>query len=213
MLMKIFHALMPKEEKFFDYFCAHSEKIVAATEALQQMMVSGDDPAPYCRTIYTKEGEADAITRTTLLAIHRSFITPFDRAEIHSLISAMDDTIDLVEETAQRVELYEVSAFTPQMKEMAESAGKCAEIIQQTMPLLTAINKNSTRISAMCVMVSKIEGQADHQLRNGLSELIKSGQDPIHILTRKEIYELLESVIDRCQDVMDVVQSIVIEHV
>jgi predicted phosphate transport protein (TIGR00153 family) len=213
MLMKLFHALMPKEEKFLDYFCAHSDKIVAATEALRQMMHSEGDPAPFCQAIYAQEGEADAITRSTLLAIHRSFITPFDRADIHGLISAMDDTIDLIEETAQRVELYGVTEFAEQMKEMADSARKCAEIIQQTMPLLATINKNSTRISAHCVAVSKIEGQADRQMRQGLSELIKSGQDPILIITRKEIYELLESVIDRCEDVMDAVQGIVIEHV
>jgi len=213
MLMRLFHALMPKEEKFLDHFCAHSEKIVAATEALHQMLEAGGDTAPFRQTIYTKEGEADAITRATLLAIHRTFITPFDRADIHGLISAMDDVIDLVEETAQRIELYDVTDFTEQMKEMAASAHKCAEIIQQTLPMLAAINKNSTRISALCIAVSKIEGQADRQMRQGLSELIKSGQDPIRIMTRKEIYELLESVIDRCEDVMDAVQGIVIEHV
>ncbi|MEI6559353.1 MAG: DUF47 family protein [Rhodospirillaceae bacterium] len=213
MLLKLFHALMPKEERFLDYFSAHSEKIIAATEALHQMMVTGGDTAPYCHIIYTQEGEADAIARKTLLAIHRTFITPFDRSDIHGLISAMDDTIDLVEETAQRVELYEVTSFTDEMKDMAESARQCAGIIRQTMPLLVAINKNASKINELCVAVSKIEGQADRKMRQGLSKLMKSGLDPIHVLTRKEIYELLESVIDRCEDVMDAVQGIVIEHV
>jgi len=213
MLLKLFHALMPKEERFLDYFSAHSEKIIAATEALHQMMATGGDTAPYCQIIYTKEGEADVIARKTLLAIHRTFITPFDRSDIHGLITAMDDTIDLVEEAAQRIELYEVTAFTDEMKEMADSARKCAVIIQQTIPLLAAINKNSRQINELCVEVSKIEGQADRKLRQGLSKLIKGGHDPIFVLTRKEIYELLESVIDRCEDVMDAVQGIVIEHV
>ncbi len=213
MLLKLFHALMPKEEGFIDYFSEHSEKIIAATEALHQMMANGGDTAPYCHLIYTKEGEADVIARKTLLAIHRTFITPFDRSDIHGLISAMDDTIDLVEETAQRVELYEISDFTEEMKEMAASALQCAVIIRKTMPLLAAINKNSREINELCVEVSKIEGRADRKMRQGLSVLIKGGSDPIHILTRKEIYELLEAVIDRCEDVMDAVQGIVIEHV
>lgn len=213
MLMKLFQALMPKEEKFLDYFLRHSEKILAATNALHAMLDAGGDGAPFRQTIYATEGEADAIARSTLLAIHQTFITPFDRADIHGLITAMDDVVDLVEETAQRIELYEVADFTEEMKEMAASAHQCAEIIRQTLPLLSAINKNSGRISALCVQVSKIEGQADRRMRHGLSALIRSGRDPIYIMTRKEIYELLESVIDRCEDVMDAVQGIVIEHV
>ena len=213
MLLKLFQALMPKEERFLEYFAAHSEKIVEAAEALRQMTHAGGDTSAHCHTIYAKEGEADVIARKTLLAIHRTFITPFDRSDIHGLITAMDDTIDLMEETAQRIELYEVTDFTEEMKEMAESAHKCALIIRQTIPLLAAINKNSRQINELCVEVSKIEGQADRRLRQGLSKLIKGGYDPILILTRKEIYEVLESVIDRCEDVMDAVQGIVIEHV
>ncbi len=213
MLLKLFRSLMPREESFLEYFSDHSQKIVEATAALHAMMASGTDIEPHCHTIYTIEGEADVIARKTLLAIHRTFITPFDRSDIHGLITAMDDTIDLVEETAQRVELYEITEFTDEMKEMAESAHRCAMIIQKTIPLLAAINKHSNQINQFCVDVSKIEGQADRKMRHGLSKLLKSGPDPILFITLKEIYEVLESVIDRCEDVMDAVQGIVIEHV
>ncbi|MEI8393588.1 MAG: DUF47 family protein [Rhodospirillaceae bacterium] len=213
MLLRIFHALMPKEERFIDYFCSHSEKIVGAAEALHQMTAGGGDTETFCHIIYTFEGAADVIARKTLLAIHRTFITPFDRSDIHGLITAMDDTIDLIEETAQRIELYEITEFAEEMKEMAESALKCAEIIRNTMPLLAAVNKNSQQINELCVAVSKLEGQADRKLRQGISKLMKSGDDILFIITRKEIYELLESVIDRCEDVMDAIQGIVIEHV
>ncbi len=211
--MKLFQALMPKEERFIDYFRAHSEKIVAAAEDLHQMMVSGNDIQSHCLAIYTMEGEADIITRDTLLAIHRTFITPFDRVDIHGLISAMDDTIDLVEKTAQKIEMYEITDFTDEMKQMSESARNCAVIISQTVMLLAAINKNSRQINEMCVKVSKIKGEADHLLRSGLTTLIKSEADPIIIMTRKEIYELIESVIDRGDDVMNFIQGIVIEQV
>lgn len=213
MLLRLFHALMPKEEKFIDYFCAHSEKIVAAADALQALMNMPEEAERHSRTIYKNEGQADLITRNTLLAIHRTFITPFDRADIHSLITAMDDTIDLIEETAQKIELYEVSDFTDEMKDMAASVQQCATIIRDTVPMLGAISKNSEQISKQCIEVSKIEGNADRKQRKGLSELIKSGRDPIAVMTRKEIYESLESIIDRCDDVMNVIQGIVIEHV
>ncbi len=213
MLLKLFHAIMPKEESFLEYFANHSQKIVEAAEALHNMMAPGNGIEAYCHKIYTIEGEADIIARTTLLAIHRTFITPFDRSDIHGLITAMDDTIDLVEETAQRIELYEITEFTEEMKDMAESAHRCAIIIQKTIPLLAAINKNANLINQHCVDVSKIEGQADRKMRRGLSMLLKGERDPILFITRKEIYEVLESVIDRCEDVMDAVQGIVIEHV
>jgi len=213
MLLKLFNKMMPKEESFLQYFSDHSKKIVDAAEALHGMMTPGSDIEAYCHKIYTIEGEADVIARATLLAIHRTFITPFDRSDIHGLITAMDDTIDLVEETAQRIELYELTEFTDEMKEMADSAHRCAIIIQKTIPLLAAINKNSGQINQLCVDVSKLEGQADRKMRLGLSKLLKSCNDPILFIIRKEIYEVLESVIDRCEDVMDAIQGIVIEHV
>ncbi len=213
MLLRLFRALMPKEESFLEYFSEHSQKIVDASAALHHMMAPGSDIAKSCHAIFTIEGEADVIARKTLLAIHRTFITPFDRSDIHGLITAMDDTVDLVEEAAQRIELYEMTEFTDEMKEMAESAHRCAMIVQKTIPLLAAINKNSSQINQLCVDVSKIEGQADRKMRQGLSKLIKGGHDPIFLITRKEIYEVIESVIDRCEDVMDAVQGIVIEHV
>ncbi len=104
MLLKLFHALMPKEERFLDHFSNHSQKIVDAAQALHDLMVPESDISAHCHKIYTIEGEADVIARATLLAIHRTFITPFDRSDIHGLITAMDDTVDLVEETAQRIE-------------------------------------------------------------------------------------------------------------
>ena len=212
-MMRWFKALMPKEERFFELFARHSEAVLAGAEALRAMLEGGDAIQRNYQIVMDREQDADDVTREVLIAVRRTFITPFDRSDIHGLITAMDDTIDLMEETAQRIELYEVTDFTEEMKEMAESAHKCALIIRQTIPLLAAINKNSRQINELCVEVSKIEGQADRRLRQGLSKLIKGGYDPILILTRKEIYEVLESVIDRCEDVMDAVQGIVIEHV
>jgi uncharacterized protein len=213
MLMRLFRSLMPREEKFMDYFCDHSLRIVGAADALRAMMEGGDAVASHFRTVCEKEGEADMITKNTLQAIHRTFITPFDRTDIHALITAMDDTVDLIEETAQRIMLYDIHVFTPEMKKMADTARTCARLLQDGLPLLRDINGNVGELDAMGREIGRIEGEADATLRHGIKLLMQTERDPVCLMTRKEIYELLEQVIDRCEDVVNVVEGIVIEQV
>src|SRR5947209_57565 len=129
MVLRLFRALMPKEERFIDYFHEHAEKIVAAADTLHTMLADGKDISGRLRAICVKEGEADLITKKTLVALHKTFITPFDRTDIRELIVALDDTIDLIEETAQRIQIYNLTRFTPQMVEMAAAACRCAELL------------------------------------------------------------------------------------
>lgn len=213
MLLRLFRALLPREERFVEHFQAHARHIRDAAEALRAIIAGKIDFETAFRTIRTCESAADDITKTTLEAIHRTFITPFDRSEIHDLIVALDDTIDTIEEIAQRMAIYELADFTPQMLALAEILEECAALIQESMPLLGAITRNAATLSQMGARISALEGQADATLREGLRALIKSGADPLAIMTRKEIYELLESATDRCDDVANVVQGIVIEHV
>lgn len=213
MLLRLFRALLPREERFVEHFQAHARHVRDAAEALRAIIAGKTDFETAFRTIRTCESAADDITKTTLEAIHRTFITPFDRSEIHDLIVALDDTIDTIEEIAQRMAIYELADFTPQMLTLAEILEACAALIQESMPLLGAITRNAATLSQMGARISALEGQADATLREGLRALIKSGADPLAIMTRKEIYELLESATDRCDDVANVVQGIVIEHV
>jgi predicted phosphate transport protein (TIGR00153 family) len=192
---------LPREERFVDHFSAHTERMVAAADALVAMMEADEkDREERFRDVCTIEGEADAITRTTIVALHRTFITPFDRSDIHSLITALDDAVDFIEEVAQHAMLYQVKEFSPRMRELAA-------LIQSGARLL------AERITALCEKVSRIESDADKLLRLALSELIAERPDSISFLGRKEVYELLEAVTDRCDDVGDVIAGIVFDHV
>ena len=213
MFLRLFRSLMPREEKFVERFCQHAEQIAAASEALRSIFAGSDDFEKCFHAIRERESAADVITRLTLEAVHRSFITPFDRGEIHDLIVSLDDTIDTIEEIVQRIAIYRITKFTPEMMKLTDIIRDCAGIINAAMPLLGQVTRNATALRDMAIRISALEGQGDATLRQGLASLMQNGADPIAVMTQKEIYELLEDAIDRCQDAMDVVQGIVIEHV
>lgn len=214
MLMRLFRLLMPREERFVEHFAAHAQRMVAAADALASLMTAGpgDRPARFDE-VCAIEGEADTITRQTIVALHRAFITPFDRSDIHALITALDDAVDLMEEVAQHAALYRVEEFSPRMRELSALIQKAARLLAETMPLLTDITRHAERITSLCDQVGRIESEADRLLRLALSELISQHPDPIVFLGRKEVYELLETVTDRCDDVADVIEGIVLDHV
>jgi uncharacterized protein Yka (UPF0111/DUF47 family) len=213
MFLRMIRALMPKEEKFVEHMQEHTKLIVAGSEALCSILSGSGEFEKCFQTIREKEGAADAITKAVLEAIHRTFITPFDRAEIHDLIVALDDTIDIIEEIVQRIAIYRMTQFTPEMVMMAGTMRDCVKLISSAIPLLADVTRNADALRELAIRVSALEGQGDRTLRQGLAALMTNGADPIAVMTKKEIYELLESAIDRCEDVMNVVQGIVIEHV
>lgn len=213
MLQRLLNALTPKEERFVEHFQVHTGHIVAAAEALHAIIAGTGDFDENFRTIRQRESAADAVTKATLEAIHRTFITPFDRTEIHDLIVALDDTIDTIEEIVQRIVIYRVLSFTPQMIRLADTVRECSLLLNSMMPLLNTVTRNADKLRDISIRISMLEGAADATLREGLAILMRGGGDPIVVMTSKEIYELLESTIDRCEDVANVVQGIVIEHV
>lgn len=213
MFLRLFRYLMPKEERFVERFKQHTEQIVAAAEALQSIFAGTDDFEKCFHTIRERESAADVITRLTLEGVHRSFIAPFDRAEIHDLIVALDNTIDTIEEIVQRIAIYRLKTFTPEMLRLTEIIRDCARLLNTAMPYLSEVTRHVSALRDMAIRISALEGQGDATLRQGLASLMQNGADPIAVMTQKEIYELLEDAIDRCQDAMDVVQGILIEHV
>ena len=213
MLLRLFRALMPREEKFIDYFCEHSERIMEAADALHDLLEPGGDRQAAFERILAAEHAADQVTKRTLQAVHRTFITPFDRSDIHALITAMDDTVDFIEEAAQRIMIYGITEFTPEMRQMADAARQCAKLLREGVPLLGSINKNLMHLQRMSVEISRIEGETDKLLRACLSRLNAGEHDPKRFVILKEIYELLEEIVDHCDDVTNVVDGIVIEQV
>ena len=214
MALRFLRSLMPKEERFVDNFAAHADCMVKGAAALTAMMQADGDGRDACfKEVCAIEGQADAVARETLVSLHRAFITPFDRSDIHALSTALDDAIDLIEEVAQRAVLYRLERFTPRMLELAAMIEKCAKLLAQAIPLLHDINRNVTTINGLCQQVGAIESDADRLLRVALSELIAEAPPTISFLGQKEVYELLETVTDRCDDVADLIEGILLDHV
>lgn len=215
MALRFLRALMPREERFVEHFTDHAGRMVAAAQSLSAMMAAGDAEqrqAAFAQ-VCAIEGQADSIARDTLVALHRAFITPFDRSDIHALITALDDAVDLIEEVAQRAVLYRIDSFSPRMRELAAMIEKSAGLLAAALPLLTDVNRNAQRINEICEQVGRIESDGDSLLRVALSELIAANPETVVFLGRKEVYELLETVTDRCDDVADLIEGILLDHV
>lgn len=214
-MMSWFHALMPKEERFFELFSRHSQAVLAGAQALRAMMEGGGAVARNCQTVMDREHDADDATREVLIAVRRTFITPFDRGSIRDLITAMDNAIDQMQKTAKTVILFDVDAFTPQMKEMGDAIVKSAELVQEALPLLHSISSQAGRLSDLSAQISALEGRADELHDTGLKALYQTNvnSNAMAFFIGNEIYDHLEKVVDRFDDVANVLHGIVIEHV
>src|SRR4030095_6014913 len=142
MLMRWFRAFLPKEERFFDLFDQHAQTVVQGALALQDMLRGGDETPVFCQRVNQFENDADGITREVLTAVRRTFITPFDRGDIKNLITAMDDAVDQMQQTAKAVVLFEVRALEPPMREMGSLIVECANLVGRALPLLQSIGSN-----------------------------------------------------------------------
>jgi uncharacterized protein len=211
-----FQALMPKEQRFFDLFAQHSKAVLAGAEALRCMLDGGDAVPRHFQTVMDREHDADDVTREVLIAVRRTFITPFDRGAIRNLITSMDNAIDQMQKTAKAIMLFDVRTFEPQMKEMADAVVKAALLVQEAIPLLRSITSEAGHLSDLTAQISAIEGRADELHDLGLRELFKScssGSNPMAFFIGNEIYDHLEKVVDRFDDVANELHGIVIEHV
>ena len=161
-----------------------------------------------------EEHKADAVTREVLLAVRRTFITPFDRGDIKDLITSMDDAIDQMQKTAKAIQLFEVSDFKPHMRQMGDVIVEAAKLVSDIVPLLRAMHDNASRINAKAEQLTRAEERADQLYDDGLKALYNKGKaDPMAYIVGLEIYDHLEKVVDRLEDVANRVSGIVIEHV
>jgi predicted phosphate transport protein (TIGR00153 family) len=214
-MLRWFHALLPREERFFDLFARHSDVVAAGADALRAMLDGGDAVDRYYQTVMDREHDADSITREVLIAVRRTFITPFDRSGIKDLITAMDNTIDQMQKTAKTIMMFDQRTFTPQQKEMADAIVRCAVLMREAMPLMSSLNTNAGRLSEISEQLSQIEGRADELHDAGLRELYRANQpsNSMAFFVGGEIYDHLEKVVDRFDDVGNEVSGIVIENV
>jgi predicted phosphate transport protein (TIGR00153 family) len=214
-MLRWFYALMPKEERFLDLFASHARAVVAGAVALRAMLNGGEAMEAQFQTVMDREHDADDVTREVLIAVRRSFITPFDRGNIRDLITSMDNSIDQMQKAAKAIRLFEVTEFTPQMKQMGDAIVQCAELVQEGLPLLKSITAEAGRISTITAQISELEGRADEMHDDGMKALYKAsvGGNAMTFIVGNEIYDHLEKVVDRFDDVANVMHGIVIEHV
>jgi uncharacterized protein Yka (UPF0111/DUF47 family) len=203
----------PREERFFDLFAKHSDVVAAGAKALRDMLEGGDSVDRNCKTVMDREQDADNITREVLIAVRRSFITPFDRGDIKDLIHGRRHRPDAADR--QDHQLFQQRSFTPQQREMADAIVLCADLVREAMPLLSSINTNAGRISEISEQISQIEGRADELHDIGLRELYRAHQpsNSMAFFIGVEIYDHLETVVDRFDDVGNEISGIVIENV
>ncbi len=214
-MMSIFRRLMPREDKFFEMFSRHSKTVVAAAHALDQLL-KGNDVEKNCELIVALENEADDITRDVLLAVRRSFITPFDRGDIKDLIQSMDDAIDMMHKTVKTIRLFEQSGFDPLMQQMGGEIVKAANLVSEAIPLLDKVGTNAQRLAAIAEEVTRVEGRSDDLHDQGLKDLYRrhgASGNAMAYLIGSEIYGELEKVVDRFEDVANEISGIVIENV
>lgn len=213
-----FQALMPKEERFFTLFEKHAAIVVAGAEALRGLLQGGDTIEDYCKQIFQREAEADDVTREVLIAVRRTFITPFDRTDIQSLVTSMDDAIDQMNKTAKAIMLFEVRSFEPQMQQMSEIILQSAHLMLEAVPLLSSIGSNAPRLNTLTTKIITIEEEADEIYNRGLKALFlasrsENNQDSaMKFVVGSELYDHLEKVVDRFEDVANEINSIVVDQ-
>ena len=209
-----FHKLLPREEKFFELFERHSQTVVAGAEALRALLDGGEAVPRHYQTIMDREQDADNITREVLITVRRTFITPFDRGDIKDLITAMDNAIDQMQKTAKGVMLFDQRSFTPCMREMGDAVVTCAKLVREAMPLMKSINTEATRLAAIPEEIAALENKADDLHDAGLRELYQANVNgsAMAFITGNEVYDHLEKVVDRFDDVANRIHGIVIDH-
>ncbi len=213
-MLEWFRKLLPHEEQFFDLFAQHSETVVSAAHSLNALL-SGEDRDARIAEIVALEDKADGITREVLLAVRRSFITPFDRNDIKDLIQSMDDTIDTMHRVVKTILLFEQRAFDPGMRDMGADIIQASKLVSEAIPLLKNVGSNAPRLTALSEEVTRVEGHSDLLHDNGLKDLYRrhgAGNAMGYIIGSK-IYGELEKVLDRFEDVAKEISGIVIENV
>jgi predicted phosphate transport protein (TIGR00153 family) len=203
--------LLPREGKFFEYFNQHADLAAQASVELAALLGDLSQLERRSRAIEKLEKQADQITHQTIQLLHQTFITPLDRDEIHGLINALDDTLDLMEDVATCIFLYDVKAVTPDAQKLGEICLNCTGKVKEAVAKLETM-EHADAILRLCGDIDRLESEADFVFRSALAKLFREEVDAKQILKLKEVYQLLESITDKCEDVANVIEGIVLEN-
>jgi predicted phosphate transport protein (TIGR00153 family) len=208
-----FQRLLPQRGDFFGLFEAHARTLVAAAGALERLANGESSPADALRQIQDDEHRADDVIRQVLTQVRQTFLTPFDRGAITSLIGAMDDAIDEMLAAARAIDLYEVSELRPEMKQMIGLIAEAANVTSEAVPLLRNVSANGTKLHDLTGRIVSLEGQADDLHAKGLKQAFQVARaDPLQFAVSRELFKNLEKVADAFEDVANEIDGIVIDH-
>jgi hypothetical protein len=209
-----FQRLLPRQGNFFELFEAHSASIVAAADSLARMVEGGPETNRHIAEIHEREHDADDVIREVLTTVRRTFLTPFDRGAITGLIGAMDDAVDEMHAAAAAVELYDMTAFEPEMKEMVQVIVAAARLTAEAMPLLRDVARNAPALHKLTERLVQLEGEADGIHTRGLKAAFQrdARTNTLGFIVAREIYKHLERIADSFEDVANEIDGIVIDH-
>jgi uncharacterized protein Yka (UPF0111/DUF47 family) len=208
-----FQRLLPRKGDFFGMFEAHAFTLVQASTALKELAYDGASTAEILQVIRDREHDADEVIRQVLREVRKTFLAPFDRGAITSLIVAMDDTIDEMLATARAIDLYELHELRPEMKQIVDLIAAAAEVTARALPLLRNVSANGATLHELTGKVVDLEGQADEIHAQGLKRAFQTArQDPLQFAVAREVFKNLEKVMDAFEDVANEIDGIVIDH-
>jgi hypothetical protein len=202
---------LTKDNLFFEAFTKHAEKSVESSKLLVQMLSDLSKAPELSKRINDLEHEGDRITHDCVAALHQTWITPLDREEIHALISRLDDVLDAIEAASERVILFELTEATPEGLDLARAVVASCQAVHSAVQSLRDL-KHSKHLLALCVEINKHENTADLCYRTAVAKLFKSGSDPLLVMKWRDVYDHLEMATDRCEDVANIIEGVVLEH-
>lgn len=213
-MLRWFQALLPREDNFFRLFDRHAATLIKGAEALRNVLEGGADTGRWCQAIVDHEHEADEVAREVLFAVRRSFITPFDRSDIRGLTNSLDDSIDQMQKTAKVIVLYEIKDFAPHMKQLGDIAVQAATLTVEAVSLLPDMHRHRGRLNDLTEQIARLESESDALYDQGMKALFEAhrGGDAMGFLIGAEVYDHLEKVIDRFEDVANRISGILVEH-
>ncbi len=213
----VFGKLMPRDGNFFELFNAHGQHIAEGAQAFMLMVRHyGDETLRerHATEVGAAERAADKITAEVHRQLHRTFITPIDREQIHRLINAMDDVIDLLQDSSEVMSLYNLQRLSEDVLRLAEISVRCCERVRHVLTLLPRLRHAEVAEAALktCEEIDQLESDADRVMRSAMSRLFREEPDTRELIKLKAVYEHLESISDRCEDVANLVEGIVLEN-
>jgi predicted phosphate transport protein (TIGR00153 family) len=203
--------LLPRQTNFFDFFEQHAALTVESARELARLADRGADIEEISRSIKQLEQQADEVTHTCMETLHKTFITPIDRNDIHRIASKLDDIIDFIDAAARQMALFEITEVPENVGEAVVVLHKATEAVERAVKGLRNM-RNPTAILGECVRINELENQADRVKASSVAKLFREESNPITVLKWNQIYQSLENVTDACEDVANVIEGVVLEH-